>query len=176
MKRLIALFLACILFAGCSKQNRPAGPETVTTVTNAAQIAITPRITEADPETALDKIYESVTISDVKEADARDLSKVFSMDTTLLETSYVRYTSGKFGLANVFILKPKTEDDIMKVSNQLAQVKLAISRETEHFDVYSAYQIAQDAQIYEQGGYLIMLMVADTEAARKIIDTYIPKK
>ena len=54
-------------------------------------------------------------------------------------------------------------------------MKLNRAKEFENYDVYDAHQIAQDAVIYEQGGYLIMLMLADTDAARDVIDQYIPK-
>lgn len=62
-----------------------------------------------------------------------------------------------------------------KVRDALEQVKLNRAKEFENYDVYDAHQIAQDAVIYEQGGYLIMLMLADTDAARDVIDQYIPK-
>lgn len=172
MKKICALLLALALLPGCGKQPRP---EEITTVTNAGAAAMSPLVTQADPQTALEKIYENVDIEDVAEADARDLGRVFSIDTQLVDDFAVRYASGKFGIANVFILKPKSEEDAAKLRDQLEQVKLTITRECEHYDIYNSYQIAQDAQIYEQGGYLIMLMLADTEAARNVIDLYIPK-
>ena len=64
---------------------------------------------------------------------------------------------------------------ITKAMELVASSKLNRAKEFENYDVYDAHQIAQDAVIYEQGGYLIMLMLADTDAARDVIDQYIPK-
>ena len=90
----------------------------------------------------------------------------------------VWYTSGLYGIADVFILKPLPgagEQELAILREQLEQVKLNLSREVENYDIYNAYQIVQEAPIFEQGGYLIMLMVEDTDAARRAIDQYIPK-
>lgn len=78
-------------------------------------------------------------------------------------------------MADVFILKPSSPDDAPKVREMLESVKLSRIKEFENYDVYDSYQIAQDAQIFEQGGYIIMLTLADTEGARSIIDQYIPR-
>lgn len=172
MKKLCALLAALAILSGCGKQ---PGPAEVTTVTNAGAAAMNPMVTQADPQAALEKIYEKVTVEDVQDADARDLGRLFSIDTKLVDDYAVRYASGKYGIANVFILKPKTEEDAAKLRDQLEQVKLSVTRECEHYDIYNSYQIAQDAQVFEQGGYLIMLMLSDAEAARNVIDLYIPK-
>ena len=90
----------------------------------------------------------------------------------------VWYTSGLYGIADVFILQPPSDSDAQDLAilrEQLEQVRLNISREVENYDIYNAYQIVQEAPVFEQGGYLIMLMVEDTDAARQIIDQYIPK-
>lgn len=173
MKKLCALLLAAALsLSACGKAPEQ---EEVTTITHAGAVAMEPVVTEADPKTALEKIYELVEVEDIQEADARDLAKQFSIDTTLIDDYAVRYASGKFGIANIFILKPKSEEDAAKLRDQLEQIKLSIVRECEHYDIYNAYQIAQDAPIFEQGGYLILMMLENSEAARNIIDQYIPK-
>lgn len=172
MKKFCALLLAAMLLSACG--NPPEQVE-VTTITTASAVALDPLVTEADPKTAVKKIYESVKVEDISEADARDLSRRFSIDTTLVDDFAARYASGKYGIANVFILKPKTDEDASKLRDQLEQIKLSLVRECEHYDIYNSHQIAQDAQIFEQGGYLILLMLADNDAARNVIDLYIPK-
>ena len=173
MKRYCILVAAFLLLAGCQKQE--AGGQAVTAVTNAGAVALNPIVTVADPAAAIEKIYEKVDIEDILEADARDLSRIFSIDTGLLESSFVRYASGKFGIADTFILKPKDPADIPKLREQLEQVKLSTAKECEHFDIYNSYEIAQNGQIFEQGGYLILLMVDESIGARSVIDLYIPK-
>lgn len=172
MKKICALLLAAMLLSACGK---PPEQVEVTTITTASAVILDPLVTEADPKTAMEKIYESVHVEDIAEADARELSRRFSIDTSLIDDFAVRYASGKYGIANVFILKPKADEDMSKLRDQLEQIKLSIVRECEHYDIYNSHQIAQDAPIFEQGGYLIMLMLADNDAARNVIDLYIPK-
>ena len=37
-----------------------------------------------------------------------------------------------------------------------------------------AYEISKDAEIYTRGDYVIMVMHQDNDAAKKIIEEYIP--
>lgn len=169
MKRILALFCAaflCLSAAGCRQDRRQEGP--------ADPASAGPLVETADPETAIEKIYEAVDVRGVSDAGNDDLEDKFFIDTSLLDSYWVRFSSGDFGLADVFILKP-SEGGEPKVRDMLEQVKLNRAKEFENYDVYDARRIAQDAVIYEQGGYLIMLMLEDTDAARAVIDQYIPK-
>ncbi|RLL10155.1 DUF4358 domain-containing protein [Anaerotruncus massiliensis (ex Liu et al. 2021)] len=166
LKRTIALLCALLLcLTGC----RSEGPGQ-----NAAVESAGPLVETAEPETAIEKIYENVTVRGLTDASDDDLTDKFFLDVSMLDSYWVRFSSGDFGLADVFILKP-SEGMEPKVRDALEQVKLNRAKEFENYDVYDAHQIAQDAVIYEQGGYLIMLMLADTDAARDVIDQYIPK-
>lgn len=48
-------------------------------------------------------------------------------------------------------------------------------KEFENFDIYNSYRIAQDAVIFEQGEYVVMLMLDDTETARAVINRHLPQ-
>lgn len=168
MKRLIAVFCAALLLvpaAGCGKNKETR---------QQPNVAIRQVVETADPETALEKIYEQVEIRGLSDADAAVLQEKFFIDTTKLDDYYVRYSKGDFGLADVFILKP-TEDEAPAVREMLEKVKLNRAAEFENYDIYNAHQIALDAPIIDQGGYLILLMLEDTQRAREIVDQYFPK-
>ena len=45
---------------------------------------------------------------------------------------------------------------------------------TEEYDVLGSHRIAEEAQIYQYGSYLIMLMLEDNSAAAEIVQRYIP--
>lgn len=174
MKRLLALVCAAaavVSLAGCG-QNGAVQPEELPEGANL------PLVEEADPQRAVEEIYQSVEIRDVQAADDQTLLEKFFIDPAQLESYVVWYTSGLYGIADVFILQPPSDSDAQDLAilrEQLEQVRLNISREVENYDIYNAYQIVQEAPVFEQGGYLIMLMVEDTDAARQIIDQYIPK-
>lgn len=201
MKQLLSLLLtACLLFSfsacGDSAQ-KPASSSSAEGVADTQEVLVVkPIVSEPEPEMALDKIYESVEIEDVKELNLRVLTEEFGFDFTqyALEDCAGRYTSGRFGLANVFILKPSKklpstakaasssgtssalpQTPMNLVRDQLQTAKANLTIQTASYDIYDSHDIAQNAQIFEQGGYVIMLMLEDNEAARQIIDLYIPK-
>lgn len=90
-----------------------------------------------------------------------------------IEDYYARYSSGRYGLADVFIIKPYASD-YESVRECLETVKRDRIRKTEDYDILGSYRIAQDTQIYQYGAYLIMLMLEDTATAADIIQRYIP--
>ena len=47
-------------------------------------------------------------------------------------------------------------------------------REFTDYDIYNSTEISENALIFNQGGYIIMLMLEDNQAARTIIEEYIP--
>lgn len=132
-------------------------------------------VLEADPYEAIEKIYADVDISDIQDADSNILKDKFYIDTEDLEEFCVRYSSGNYGVADVFILKPVPEKS-PQVREMLEQVKLQRMKEFENYDIYNSYEIAKNAVIFEQGEYLVMLMLADNDAARDVINRYIPKR
>ncbi len=170
MKKILIFLLICLslcLFAGCGgSQADPAqeqGPE------------IADPLDEADPAGAIEKIYADIDMKGLSDATADDLAEQFSIDTSLVGDFYVRYSSGRYGVADVFILQPINSDSTPQIREELEQVKLNRIREFEHYDIYNSYEIAQDAQIFEQGGYVIMLMLENMDDARAVIDHYIPR-
>ncbi|MEM1485245.1 DUF4358 domain-containing protein [Oscillospiraceae bacterium PP1C4] len=129
----------------------------------------------AEPQKALEKIYENIDIIGILPAIDSVMEDQFNISPDLLDEYYVNYSSGRYGVADVFILKP-AKDQLLNVRELLEQVKLNRIKEFENYDIHNSYQIAQDAEIFEQDDYVIMLMLDDSEAARKIIDQYLPKK
>ena len=170
MKRIISILAAlCVGMSatGCQQSSQPvAGP--------VEQLPDAPVVEVTDPGSALAAVYETVDIMGIEPVDERVLEEKFFLEVDRLEEYYVRCSSGRFGLADVFILMPDA-DYLAKAREQLEQIKLMRAREFADYDIYDAHQIALDAVIYEQGGYLIMLMLPDNDAARKVIDQYIPK-
>ena len=46
----------------------------------------------------------------------------------------------------------------------------------DRYDVYNSASIAENALIFERGGYVVMLMLEDNDSARSIIEKYIPER
>ena len=58
--------------------------------------------------------------------------------------------------------------------DDLAAVKNSRIEEFEKYDILGAYEISKNAEIYIRGDYVIMVMHQDNDAAKKIIEEYIP--
>lgn len=170
MKKLAALccfFAFCAVLSGCSQTASE-------TVQQPNEITVSASETP-EPQKAIDEIYQNADTMGLYTGSDTILEDKFYIDPGLLEEYYVKYSNGRFGVADVFILKPK-EDQLLQVRELLEQVKLSRVKEFENYDIHNSYQIAQDAEIFEQGDYLVMLMLEDNESARDIIDKYLPKK
>ncbi|MBC8585894.1 DUF4358 domain-containing protein [Youxingia wuxianensis] len=163
----LCFFLALLLaLAGCS-DNEPQNAA-VPQEHSSGEV-----LEEADPQGALDEIYKTIDMKGLEDADDTVLTEKFFIDTSKLEEYYVKYSSGRYGVADVFILKASPEDT-PSIRESLEQVKLNRMKEFENYDIHNSYGIAQNAQVFEQGGYVIMLMLEDLDGAREIIDRYIP--
>lgn len=161
----LMLSLAILTGSGCSAGGNVSSVSSETSAESAQQ-------DQADPVAALDEIYESVTVKGIHDADDTVASETIGLDLDMVDAYYIRYADGSFGLADVYIVKP-TVGNADKVKEQLMERRDSRIREFEKFNVLDAQNISKNAEIFEQGGYVIMLMLPDNESARTIIDRYI---
>lgn len=175
-RKAAALILSLtILLSGCSKETAEAAPQqaAASALTTSDLNSQLPPLEEADPETAIQKIYDHIDIKGVEFADDTVMEDKFFFSLEDIDEYYVIFSSGRYGVADVFIIKP-AEDKMPSVRETLEQVKINRVHEFENYDVYDSLRIADDAEIFERQDYLIMLMVRDEEFARKTINHYIP--
>ena len=165
MKQWTAVFLviACILtFTGCT-----ANPGEASSQTSDSQSQ------EAHPEEAIAKIYENIEMRGLVDAQDEDVTDRFLMNMENIESYNIRYSLGRFGVADTYIIKP-VEGKETDVWDDLAQVKNARIEEFESYDILNSFEISKAAEIYTRGDYVIMVMHEDNEAVKKIIEEYIP--
>ena len=99
-----------------------------------------------------------------------------------VEKAYVRYVETDFGADDVYIILPKDGEDENGNSHHenvlaaLRERKDDRIREFVNYDVYNSSAIAENAVIFERGGYVVMLMLEDNDSARRIVERYIPEK
>lgn len=169
MKKVAAVLAiaVCLSLTACGRDDTIAQPE----IDPAAQVQAQ-RIV-ADPQGAVEEIYKDISIQEVSPLDEDILSETLGFDINTIAGFYGRYSSGRYGLADVYILKAYDEDYEI-VREQLEAVKLDRMKKTESYDILDSHKIAQNAQIFQYGSYLVMLMLEDNEAAQDIIEQYIP--
>lgn len=181
-RRILALLLAAMLcvgmLTGCSALDTslPKTEEQQTTKTRK-------KTRTASPQKAIEQIYQELGKRiGLVEPTAEQLETVIGLDPEDVKEAYVRYVEGDFGADDVYIILPKegkNEDGESYREHVLAQLKErkdSRTREFANYDVYNSTEIAENAVIFERGGYVVMLMLEDNESARRIIERYIPEK
>lgn len=181
-RRILALLLAAMLcvgmLTGCSALDTslPSTEEQRTTKTRK-------KTRTASPQKAIEQIYQELGKRiGLVEPTAEQLETVVGLDPEDVKEAYVRYVEGDFGADDVYIILPKEgkneygESYREHVLAQLKERKDSRTREFANYDVYNSTEIAENAVIFERGGYVVMLMLEDNESARRIVERYIPEK
>lgn len=128
-----------------------------------------------------DEIYKDLDISELtaksveKITDKIFIEEQFYLDLSNVVSYDIRCAEGKYGVADVAIIRVK-EGKAEEVINSLENRKDDRINEFRNYDIYDSYNIAMEAEIYNQGELVIMLMLSEDEKAKakEIIDYYIP--
>jgi len=164
-----ALLAPLCLFTGC------AGESSEQAMAAAVAKAETSMydVENPDPQLAIDAIYKSIDGAAPQLADDDEITELLGVEPSDFEEYYVYTTDPKEGLNNLFIFKET--GDSTELRKALDQYRTNLEREYENYDILGSYSIAKNAMIKEQGGYVIMLMTEDNEAAQKILFEYLPQ-
>ena len=163
---ILSAMLMCLSFSACKGQNSNSKE------VNQAQIET--KNEPLDFTKTLDEIYKDCEIYGVSSATDEDMEEIFGFDLSKIEEYAVRFSSKNYGLADVFIIKPKEEFE-QDVFEALLKIKDNRTMEFENYIIYDSLSIAKHAEIYSRGDYLIMIMIKDSENAKEIINSFIDK-
>ena len=170
--KLCALLMAAVLvFGGCKKQEEGPSEDNPTDFS----------YDMLDISTIADEIYDLATLGELTAASVQRVTD----ETTLSEQYYlnlddviaadVRSAEGKYGVADVAIIRVK-EGKGDEVIDSLERRKDDRINEFSNYDVYDSYAIAMNADVYQTGELVVMLMLDDNAktAARALIESYLP--
>lgn len=165
-----AALVCAALLSSCGTA-APSG--TVSAVSSTLAVSDQPQA--PDPMGAIDRIYESVDIIELSMADDKVMTELMGFDMEQdVEEYYVKYSNSRFGVSDVYIIKPK-KDREEQVKSSLEQRREARIVECTNYDVLNSLNISRGGVIFEHGGYVIMLLLEDNESARAIIEEFIPR-
>lgn len=128
-----------------------------------------------------DEIYSAIEISGLTlesvspVTDETVLTELFYLDLKNVVSFDIRSAEGSYGVADVAIIRV-AEGKAAEVMASLENRKDDRISEFRGYDVYDSYDIALEAEIYEAGELVVMLMLSDDDkaAAKEIIDYYLP--
>ena len=129
----------------------------------------------ADPAAAVADIYRTILDNpNVTEVTPDTLEEVLGISTDDVE-SFVAFTSdARNGLSDIAIIRPAPNSE-EAIREALIQYGMRRADSFRNYDILNAHAIASNTSVYRQGNYIVMLMLADHEAAIEIIDRYIPR-
>ncbi len=177
--RICAVGLAAAMsLAGCSARAGDTQPSSAN-VTRAALARVDGDLKEvivvADPVQAIEAIYDSLdsqpALTELTMETVEDTLGVYTEDIEAL----AGYTSDfKKGLRDVVMILPAqgknddVRDALLKYIDKQAE-------SFKNFDVLNAYEIASNAVVFNQGDYVVLLMLPDNEAAQELVSQYMPQ-
>lgn len=126
-----------------------------------------------DINDALDAIYFNISIMGVREATVDGIAEDFSVDPTLFAEVYGRYTDGRFGIADIIIVRPAAGEEAA-ARDALITIRTSRTSLFHNYDIYGASELASGGTIYSRGDYLILLMIENSDAIREQLDQSIP--
>lgn len=159
---------------GCSSQNS-VGEENSTAVSEADTFEEY-YIDSSAIEEVFTEIYKDIPEllkESVKEPSDEEIEEVLKLTVSNMDDHYIRYSSGSFGLADIYIIKP-TSDALYEVKRELEDLRLHRIEEFEQYDVYDALTIAQNAEVTEIGNYVVLIMAADADKVMELLRPIIP--
>lgn len=97
---------------------------------------------------------------------AKDL---IGLDVSITDDYYLRYGMGRFGIADIFVVKPKDNqtETVIETFKQHQQNRM---NTFEHYNVDGDYDRAKNALIYEHKGYVILLILTNPQSAQQQIN------
>ena len=173
MRKLAICLTLCLLFvsfAACSRRaTQTEKPEDTYAI--AAAGAMIAR--EACPERAVEAIYQSLEGGRVNRISDDELSDVFGIEPHMVVEAVVYLSDFSAGLRDIAIVRPAPdmEEQARAALNQYTAERAAYFR---NYDILGSYSIASGAVVFNQGEHLVMLMLPDNDAAREILDQYLP--
>ena len=169
----LALSLLIASFAACSGRGAEAAqaeePEEAYAIAAAGEMIDR----EACPVRAVEAIYQSLEGGRVSRISDEELSDVFGLEPYMVIEAVVYLSDVSAGLRDIAIVRPAPdmEEQARAALNQYTAERTAYFR---NYDILGSYSIASGAVVFNQGEHLVMLMLPDNDAAREILDQYLP--
>ncbi len=169
MKKILSVLLAAAMLLtlpACGKDKTDAPQAGESTIVYA-------RAEPEDLSDVIDLIYKDVKVKGLQDATEEELSDLFHIEPDMVQKYAIRYASGRYGVADVAVIEPVEgkSDAVVEALEERRDDRIG---EFENYDIHDSFRIAKEAEIYTRGKYVIMLMLADMETARKTILEQIP--
>lgn len=125
------------------------------------------------PDIAAAAVYAEIGGDNIRRIMGEELYEVFGLESGsfVLAVGYNSEVAG--GLRDLVIVRPapEMEETVREALNNYIALQVSAFR---NYDIRGSYAIASGAVVFNQGEYLVMLMLPDNESARTVLDRYLP--
>lgn len=166
MKQKLGLKMAIGFMIGVSLMGCEAKEEDASTYT---QIEHSTSQDQPSIQEAINQVIESEEVMGVMELDEESAYDLVGLDVSTLDESYLYYGMGRFGIIDIFVVKPKA-DEIPQVIEIFKAHQENRMMTFEQYNVDGDYDKAKQAEIYEQKGYVILIIASDATLAKEVIN------
>ncbi len=173
MKRIFALLLGLLL---CFSLGACGSEEEIEEEKNEVVL----NYDDLDLSALVDEIYKNteaseLTISSVeKVTDRTTIDEQYYLDLKNVASYEIRSASGKYGVCDVAVLRVRNSAEA-EVMESLEKRKDDRINEFLNYDVYNSYNVAMNAEIYQEGELVIMLMIPEENipTVKELIYSYL---
>ena len=128
------------------------------------------QVTDDQLQDLLDKIYETCPdIMGVTEVDAGAAADILGLEPSAYDQLAARQSLARFNIGDVVIVHP-TDGSTEAIMEGLEAYRQSREDLFQNYNVAGDYEKAQNAEIYQQGGYVVLVMLADNAPAIELID------
>ena len=179
MKKIFCIVLAFALMgslAGCGGQNASSSssspPSTSSSVSS--ESSSVPALDEAGFPTLLDNVYTNYEVMGVVDFEENAIKDVLGLEKDMYDFFAGRQSLARFNIGDVIIVRP-TSGNTEAVKEKLEAYRKSKEDQFKEYNVGGDYEKAQNAVIYERGGYVVFIMTENNDPAKKLIDEFIPE-
>lgn len=171
----VCMLLSSFAFSGCSDGS--ASSQAQASSSDAPDLSDEYYIDAAMMDEVLEQIYSGVPEllrESVTEPTDEEIEEVLKLNLSDIDDAFIRYSSGSFGVADIYVIKPTT-DALYSMKEELDDLRLRRIDEFEQYDVYDALSIAEDSEVVQMGTYLVLVMMENAEEALELLEPIIPQ-
>lgn len=171
----VCMLFGAGLFSGCSDESVDSSQVQVSS-SQAPKLTDDFYVDARLMQDALDEIYSEVPEllrESVTDPTDQEIEEVLKLTLSYIDDRYICYSSGSFGLADIYVIKPSSAS-AYELKEELEELRLRRISEFEQYDVYDALAIAENSEVMEIGTYLVLVMTENAEETLEILESIIP--
>ncbi len=177
-RKFTVLFLAFCLAAGavgCGDASSGSSSSPSSSSLSESSSSSPAQVSDEDLTSLMDEIYTHYEdVMGVVDVESDAVHDILGLTEDMYEQLAARQSLARFNIGDVVIVRP-AQGQTDAVKDALEAYRKSKEDLFQNYNVGGDYEKAQNAEIYERGGYVILVMFADNQPAKDAISAVIPE-